>query len=158
MTPEAGPAPSLKLTLLNDQNNAMRQKDAVRLSTIRMIRSAINYAEIEQGHELDDAAVLDVITRDVKRHRDTIAEISKANRPDLLQTEEAELAILLSYLPKQMSNEEIEAQARLAIIQVGAKGQSDMGKVMGVLVPKLKGKADNRTISLVVQSLLAGKT
>lgn len=148
---------SLKETLLKDQQDAMRQKDALRLSTIRMVRSAINYAEIEQGHELDDAGVLDVIARDVKRHRDTIVEIAKGNRPDLLQKEEAELAILLSYLPRQMSPQEIEAEARLAIAEVGAKGPADMGKVMAVLVPRLKGKADNRTTSVTVQSLLAGK-
>ena len=149
---------SLKETLLKDQNNAMRAKDALRLSAIRMVRSAINYAEIEQGHELDDVGVLAVIARDVKEHRDTIAEISKGNRPDLLQKAEAELAILLSYLPQQMSADEIEVHARAAIAQVGAKGPSEMGKVMGVLMPQLKGKADGRIISQVVQSLLARKS
>jgi uncharacterized protein len=146
---------SLKDTLLNDQKDAMRQKDAVRVSTIRMVRSAINNAEIEQGHELDDAGVLDVIARDVKRHRDSIAEFDRGHRPDLSQKEQAELAILLSYLPQQMSVQEIETHARTAITQVGAKGPSDMGKVMGVLMPQLKGKADSRMISQVVQSLLA---
>ena len=148
---------TLKETLLKQQMDAMRQKDELRLSVIRMVRSAINYAEIEQGHELDDAGVLAVIARDVKRHRDTIAEIAKGKRPDLLQKEEAELAILLSYLPQQMSVEEIETHAREAISQVGAKSPTDMGKVMGVLMPQLRGKADNRTISQVVQSLLAEK-
>jgi uncharacterized protein len=148
---------TLKETLLEQQTTAMRQKDALRLSVIRMVRSAIGYAEIEQGHELDDAGVLAVIARDVKRHRDTIVEIAKGNRPDLLQKEEAELAILLSYLPQQMSIEEIETHARSAISQVGAKGPADMGKVMGVLMPQLRGKADNRAISQAVQSLLAEK-
>lgn len=148
---------SLKEKLLKDQNDAMRQKDTMRLSVLRMVRSAINYSEIEQGHGLDDAGVLDVIARDVKSHRDTLAEYAKANRPDLLQKEEAELAILLSYLPQQMSAAEIEAHARTVITQVGAKGPSDMGKVMGVLMPQLKGKADGRMISQAVQSLLAGK-
>ena len=148
---------TLKETLLKQQMDAMRRKDELRLSVIRMVRSAINYAEIEQGHELDDAGVLAVIARDVKRHRDTIAEIAKGKRPDLLQKEEAELAILLSYLPQQMSVEEIETHARAAISQVGAKSPTDMGKVMGVLLPQLRGKADNRTISQVVQSLLAEK-
>jgi hypothetical protein len=149
---------SLKEKLLKDQQDAMRQKDTVRLSTIRMVRAAITNAEIEQGRELDDAGVLDVIARDVKRHRDTIAEIAKGNRPDLLQKEQAELALLLSYLPQQMSVEEIEAHARAVIAQVGAKAPSDMGKVMAALMPQLKGKADNRMISQVVQSLLAAKT
>jgi uncharacterized protein YqeY len=148
---------SLKEKLLKDQMDAMRQKDTLRLSVLRMVRSAINYAEIEQGRELDDAGVLDVIARDVKRHRDTIEEFAKGNRPDLLQKEKAELAILLSYLPQQMSVEEIEAHARTVIAQVGATAPSDMGKVMGMLMPQLKGKADSRMISQVVQSLLAGK-
>jgi hypothetical protein len=148
---------SLKDKLLKDQNDAAHQKDVLRLSVIRMVRSAINYAEIELGHELDDAGVLDVIARDAKSHRDTLAEYAKANRPDLLQKEEAELAILLSYLPQQMSIEEIEVHARAVIAQVGAKGPSDMGKVMGALMPKLRGKADGRLISQAVQSLLAGK-
>ena len=148
---------SLKEKLLKDQTDAMRQKDSLRLSALRMVRSAINYAEIEQGHELDDAGVLDVIARDVKSHRDTLAEFAKGNRPDLLQKEEAELTILLSYLPQQMSVQEIEAHARPVIAQVAAKGPGDMGKVMGALMPQLKGKADSRMISQVVQSLLAGK-
>ena len=146
---------TLKEKLLKDQNDAMRQRDAVRLSVVRMVRSAINYAEIEQGHELDDAGVQAVIVRDVKEHRDAITEISKGNRPDLVQKNEAELAILLTYLPQQMSAQDIEVQARSAIAQVGAKGPSDMGKVMGVLMPQLRGKADPRTISQVVQKLLA---
>ena len=146
---------SLKETLFQDQMNAMRQRDALRLSTVRMVRAAITNAEIEQGHPLDDAGVLEVIARDIKRHRDAITEIAKGNRPDLLQKEEAELAILLSYLPKQMSVEEIEVEARAAIAQVGATSPRDMGKVMQVLMPKLKGRAENRTISGVVQSLLA---
>jgi uncharacterized protein YqeY len=149
---------SLKDTLLNDQLEATRHKDATCVSTLRMVRAAINNAEIEQGHPLDDAGVLDVIARDVKRHRDSIADFDKGNRPDLSQKEEAELAILLSYLPQQMSVQEIEARARAAIAQVGAKGPSDMGKVMGVLMPQLKGKADSRMISQVVQSLLANPT
>ena len=146
---------SLKENLLKDQQDAMRRKDMLRVSTVRMVRAAITNAEIEQGRELDDAGVLDVIVRDVKRHRDTIAEFAKGKRPDLLQKEEAELAILLSYLPQQMSAEDIEAHARAVIAQVGAKSPSDMGKVMGMLMPQLKGKADNRTISQVVQALLA---
>ena len=147
---------SLKEKLLSDQVDAMRKKDTLRLSVVRMVRSAINYAEIEQGHELDDTGVQAVIARDVKEHRDTITEIGKGNRPDLIQKAEAELAILLTYLPQQMSAQDIEATARTVIAQVGAKGPSDMGKVMGVLMPQLRGKADSRIISQVVQSLLAG--
>lgn len=146
---------NLKESLLKDQMEAMRSHDALRLSVVRMVRAAIANAEIEQGRPLDDAGVLEVIARDAKRHRDTIAEIAKGNRPDLVQKEEAELAILLSYLPRQMSADEVEAHARAAIAQVGAHSPGDMGKVMGVLMPQLKGKADSRMISQVVQALLA---
>ncbi len=149
---------SLKETLLNDQMDALRRKDTLRLSVLRMVRAAITNAEIERGHALDDAGVLDVIARDVKRHRDTITEIAKGNRPDLVQKEEAELAILLSYLPQQMSRDEVEAHARAVIAQVGAQSPADMGKVMATLMPQLKGKADSRLISQVVQSLLARRT
>ena len=148
---------SLKEKLLEDQKDAMRRKETIRLSTVRMVRAAVTNAEIDKGHELDDEEVLAVIARDVKRHQDSIAEFTKGKRQDLLEKEEAELAILFSYLPQQLSSEEIAATARTVIEQVGAKGPSDMGKVMAVIVPKLKGKADSRTVSQVVQKLLAGQ-
>ncbi len=147
---------SLKEKLLEDQKDAMRKRDAIRVSTIRMVRAAIANAEIDQGHELDDTGVLAVINRDVKRHRESISEFAKASRQDLLEKEEAELAILLSYLPQQMSVEEVEAAVRTAIAQVGAKGPGDMGKVMSVLMPQVKGKADGRTVSQTVQRFLSG--
>ena len=148
---------TLKEKLFEDQKQAMRQKDALRVSTIRMVRAAITNAEIEQSHQLDDDGVRAVIARDIKQHRESIAAFAQGKRQDLLEKAEAELAILLSYLPQQMSVEEIEASARAVIAQVGATGPSDMGRVMGVLMPQLKGKAEGRTISQVVQNLLAGK-
>jgi uncharacterized protein YqeY len=146
---------TLKERLLEDQKLAMRQHDEVRVSTLRLLRSAIRNAEIAQGRDLDDAGVLAVIQKEAKQRRESIEEFTKARREDLLHKEEAELAILLSYLPEQLTPEEIEGYARQAIAEVGAAGPRDMGRVMGILIPRLKGKADGRLISQVVQRLLA---
>jgi uncharacterized protein len=145
---------SLQDKLLDDTKSAMRQHDATRLSVIRMIRSSINYAEIDKHATLDDAGVLSVIEKDVKRHRESIEAFQKGNRADLVAKEGAELKILLSYLPQQLTADEITAAATEVIAQVGAKGPGDMGKVMAVLAPRLKGKADGRLISQTVQGLL----
>ena len=142
---------SLQDTLLEDMKSAMRQHDETTLSVIRMLRSAIKNAEIDRHGPLDDAGVISVIEKDVKRHRDSIEAFRKGNRPDLVAKEEAELQVLLSYLPQQMSREEVIAAARAAIAEVGAKSPTEMGKVMSVLAPRLKGKADGRLISQVVQ-------
>ena len=104
----------------------------------------------------DDAGVTDVLAKEVKQHRESIAEVSKGNRQDLVAKEEAELAIILEYLPKQMSREEIVAAARRVMEQVEARGPGDKGKVMSQLMPQLKGSADGREVSDVVSELLAG--
>ncbi|MDH4299827.1 MAG: GatB/YqeY domain-containing protein, partial [Dehalococcoidia bacterium] len=101
--------------------------------------------------------VLDVIGKEVKRHRESIEAFKKGNRDDLVAQEEAELAVLISYLPEQMSREQVIAAARQAIDAVGAKGPSDKGKVMGQLMPQLKGKADGREVSEIVSELLAAR-
>ena len=145
---------SLQDKLLEDMKAAMRQRDETRLSVIRMVRSSINYAEIDKRATLDDAGVLSVIEKDAKRHRESIEAFQKGNRADLVAKEEAELKILLSYLPQQLTPEEIVAAATEVIAQVGATGPGDMGKVMAVLAPRLKGKADGRLISQIVQGLL----
>ena len=138
-----------------DMQSAMRGREEIRLSVIRMIRAAIKNAEIDQHKTLDDAGVLSVIEKDVKRHRESIEGFQKGNRADLVAKEEAELVILLAYLPPQMSREDVAAAARAAIAEVGATGRADMGKVMSVLSPRLKGKADGRLMSQVVQELLS---
>ena len=145
---------SLQEKLLEDLKAAMREHDEIRVSTLRMLRSAVSYAEIDKRGPLDDAGVLSVIEKDAKRHRESIEAFQKGNRPELAAKEEAELRIILTYMPKQLTREEIVAAAREAIAQVGAASRSDMGKVMSVLAPRLKGKADGRLISQVVQELL----
>jgi uncharacterized protein YqeY len=153
---------SLKDQLSADLRDAMRSGDEVRKSTLRMLITAIRNAEIPpegatQGRtDLDDAAVLDVVRKEVKQRRDSIDLYSKANRTDLAQAEEAEVAVLSTYLPQQMSRPEIEAVAREIIARLGAAGPADKGKVMPVIMGELRGKAEGREISSVVTELLGG--
>lgn len=147
----------LKDRLMADLQDAMRKGDTHRRDAIRFLRAAIGNEEIARQVEgLDDAGVSEVILRQVKQHRESIAEFKKANRPELVAKEEAELAVLLGYLPQQMSRDEIAELARKAIAEVGARGPADRGKVMGRLMPQVKGKADGREVNEVVTALLAG--
>lgn len=113
-------------------------------------------AEIDKLMLLTDEEQLSVLTTEVKRRRETIADAEKAGRADLIEREQTELEVVMSYLPKQMSREEVTAAAQAVIAEVGAKGPQDTGKVMGKLMPQLKGKADGKMISEVVKELLAG--
>jgi uncharacterized protein YqeY len=152
--------PSSQETMLKDKiqealKRALKRQQGVEVSILRLLLSEIKYTEIAQQKPADDSKVLDVISKEVKRHRESIEAFKKGNRDDLVTKEEAELAVLMSYLPEQMSREEVVAAARQAIDAVGAKGPSDKGKVMGQLMPQLKGKADGREISEIVSELLA---
>jgi hypothetical protein len=118
----------------------------------------IGNAEIAQGVPLDDPKVLGIIAQEVKQHRESIDAFSKGGRQDLISKEEAELAILLEYLPKQMSREEIVAAAHQAIEEVGAWGCGDKGKVMSKLMTQLKGKAEGKEVSTIVSELLANSS
>ncbi|KPJ51722.1 MAG: hypothetical protein AMJ37_04285 [Dehalococcoidia bacterium DG_18] len=148
----------LQEKLMADLKEVMKAGDKTRLEVIRMVRARIKNAEIAKQKILDDSDVLDVIAREVKQRRESIAEFKKADRQDLVSKEEAELAILLEYLPQQMSREEILAAARRVIEEVGARGPGDKGKVMQSLIPQLKGKAEGRDINEVVTELLSGST
>lgn len=142
--------------LFSDLKQAMKKGDKMRQSVIRLARAEIQNAEKAQGKPLDDPGVIDVLSKEAKKRRESIAEFSKADRQDLVAKEEAELAILLEYLPPQMSREEIVAAARSVIEELGAQGPGDKGRVMGKLMPQLKGKAEGRLVSEVVAELLAG--
>ena len=136
--------------------DAMRQKDEVRRTTLRMVRSAIQYEEIALQKPLDDAGVLNILAKQVRQHQESITEFRRGKRLDLVEKEEAELAIIRQYMPQQLSPEEITQMARDVIAKVGAHGPSDTGKVMGQLMPQLRGKADGAQVSQVVAKLLAG--
>ncbi len=146
---------SLKEQLANDLKDAIRQRDEARKSAIRMSTWAIKNAEVEKGAALSDADVLALIGREAKQRRESIAEFEKADRQDLVAKEKAELSVLQSYLPAQMSRDEIAQAAREVISEVDAGGPGDKGKVMPVLIGRLAGRAEGREINEVVTELLA---
>ena len=146
---------ALKDSIREALRGALKQQQRVEVSTLRLLLSEIKNAEIAQQKPADDNKVLDVITKEVKRRRESIEAFKKGNRSDLVAQEEAELAVLMSYLPEQMSRAEIMAAARQVVDAVEAKGPSDKGKVMSQLMPQLKGKADGKEVSEIVSELLA---
>ena len=147
---------SLKEQLNNDLKDSMRNKDKVQTETLRLLKSAIKYADIEAKAELDDSGVLAVIAKQAKQRRDSIAEFEKANRTDLVDKEAAELAILERYLPSQMSEEEITEKAQAVIAELGITDIKGVGQVMKRLMAELKGQADGKLINQVVRRLLQG--
>ena len=144
----------LKQKLEADLKQAMRAKNDVRRSTIRLVMAAIKNTEIAKQSTLDDPDILGVIAKEVKQRHESIEAFKKGNRHDLVAQEEAELAILQEYLPPQLTREEIIAAARQIIAEVGAQGPRDKGKVMPKLIAQLKGRADGREINEVVTELL----
>ncbi len=147
---------SIKDQLQADLKTALLNKDELRKEVIRYTIAAIKNAEIAKNKPLSDDEVLAVLATEVKRRRDTIAELEKANRPDLLKHEQEQLEVLMGYLPRQMSREEVTVAAQQVIDELGVKGPQAMGQVMGKLMPQLKGKADGKLINEVVKELLTG--
>ncbi|GMA56142.1 hypothetical protein C7445_105194 [Alicyclobacillus sacchari] len=141
--------------LNDDLKQAMKEKQKVRLSVIRMVKSAVKNREIELGHPLSDDDVVGVIQKEVKQRKDSLQAFQDANRTDLAETAEEEIAILESYLPEPFSEDELRALASEVVERVGASSKSDMGKVMAELMPMVRGRADGRLVQQVVQSLLA---
>jgi hypothetical protein len=136
--------------------NAMRAKDAARLSTLRLLTAAIKQREVDERIELDDAAVLAVIEKMLKQRRESISQFEKGGRADLADAEKAEMQVLSAYLPAQMSDADIQREVEAAIAASGASGAKDMGKVMAALKGKLAGKADMGKVSALVKARLAG--
>ena len=147
---------TLKAKITEDMKDAMRAKDAARLSTIRMLLAAVKQREVDERKELVDADVLAVIDRMIKQRRDSIAQFEAGNRPDLAATERAELDVLGAYLPKPLGDAEIDSMIAEAIARTGAAGAAGMGKVMAELKPKLAGRADLGAVSAKVKAKLAG--
>jgi uncharacterized protein len=135
---------------------AMRAKDSARLSTVRLILSGIKQREVDERIVLTDGDVLSVIEKMIKQRRESIAQFEKASRQDLADKEKAELELLAGYLPKQMSDAEVQKEIDSVISETGAAGARDMGKVMAALKPRLAGKADMAKVSGLVKSRLAG--
>ena len=145
---------NLKQKLSNDLKAAMKSGDTVKRSTLRMLMSSINNAEIAKKGQLEDSDILGIIAKEVKQHQESIASFKEGNRPDLVEKEEVEMAILQDYLPEQLSRDDIVAEAKQVIADVGAQGPGDKGKVMQQLMPKMKGKADGKLVNEVVGELL----
>jgi uncharacterized protein YqeY len=145
---------NLKQKLEADLKQAMRAKDNVRRSTIRLVMAAIKNTEIAKQTALDDPGILGVIAKEVKQRHESIEAFKQGNRPDLVAQEEAELAILQEYLPAPATREEIMAEARRIIAEVGAQGPRDKGKVMPQLIAKFKGRAEGQEINAAVSELL----
>lgn len=148
---------SLKETLMQDLKNAMKEKDVIRKNTIQLVRSGVLQIEKDKQIELDEDGVLDVIARELKKRRDSLPDFEKSGRADLVENLNKEIQVLLSYLPKQLDEEEIRKIVSDTISEIGASSMKEMGRVMAALTPKIKGRADNKIVSGVVKELLAGR-
>ena len=146
---------SLKEQITDDMKAAMRARETDRLGTIRLLLAAIKQREVDERITLDDAAVTAVIDKMIKQRKDSISQFEAAGRDDLVAKENAELVVLSAYMPAQLSADEVAAEVQAAIAQTGAAGPQDMGKVMGVLKPKLAGRADMTAVSAQVKAALS---
>ena len=147
---------SLKDQITDDMKTAMRAKDSERLGTIRLLLSALKQKEVDERVVLDDAAVVAVVDKLIKQRKDSIEAFTKAQRMDLADKESAELKVLQTYLPQRMSADEVLAEVKAIVAELGAAGPGDMGKVMGVVKTRLAGKAEMGTVSAAVKTALAG--
>ena len=147
---------SLKVRLTEDMKQAMKDREVgkLRLSVIRMVRANIKNVEIDRKQELTDDEVLDVLAKEVKMRRDAMDEFKKAARPDLVESLEQEVAILMNYLPEQLSEAAVRTLVEDAVAQTQAVSPKEMGKVMAVLMPKVKGRADGKLINSIVREML----
>ena len=147
---------SLKAKITDDMKAAMKAREAERLSAIRLMLAAIKQIEVDERKDLSDPEVISVIERMIKQRRDSIAQFQAAGRKDLVDKETFELGLLSSYLPKQLSDDEIASEITAVLAQTGAQGPSSMGKVMGLLKGKLAGRADMAKVSALVKAKLVG--
>lgn len=147
---------SLKDQINEDMKSAMRAKDMERLGTIRLLTAAIKQKEVDERITLDDAAVVAVVDKLLKQRKDSIEAFEKAARQDLADKEKAEVTVLQAYLPARLSAEEVAAEVKAIVAELGAKGPGDMGKVMGAVKAKLAGKAEMGQVSAAVKAALNG--
>jgi uncharacterized protein YqeY len=146
---------SLKERITEDMKAAMRAKDTERLGTIRLLTAAMKQKEVDERVELDDVAVIGIVDKMLKQRKDSIEAFEKAGRQDLAEKEKAEVAVLQAYLPARLSADEVAAEVKAIVAELGAKGPGDMGKVMGAVKARLAGKADMGQVSAAVKAALA---
>ncbi|KQY05660.1 MULTISPECIES: GatB/YqeY domain-containing protein [Massilia] len=147
---------SLKDQITDDMKTAMRAKDSERLATVRLLIAEIKRKEVDERIELDDAQVVAIVEKMIKQRKDSITQFEAGGRQDLADIEKAELAVLVTYMPAGLSDEEVAAEVAAAVAASGAAGPQDMGKVMAILKPKLAGRADMTAVSAQVKKALAG--
>ncbi|MET3512292.1 uncharacterized protein YqeY [Pseudacidovorax sp. 1753] len=147
---------SLKARITEDMKTAMRAKEAERLGTIRLLLAAMKQKEVDERIELDDAAVVGVIDKMIKQRKDSITAFTQAGRTELADKEAAEVAVLEAYLPQRLGADEIAAEVKAIVAELGASGPGDMGKVMGAAKQRLAGKAEMGQVSAAVKAALAG--
>lgn len=147
---------SIKETLQENLKTAMKARDELRVSTIRLALAAVKNIEINKGRDLTDDDVLEILAKEVKQRRESIEGAEKAGRADIAAKEKAELDVLAGYLPKQLDEEEVVQIARDIIAEIGAVGPKDRGRVMSAMMQKVRGKADGKLVNRVVESVLQG--
>ncbi|WP_439587963.1 GatB/YqeY domain-containing protein [Hydrogenophaga sp.] len=147
---------SLKEQITEDMKAAMRAKDSERLGTIRLLTAAMKQKEVDERVELDDTMVIAIVDKLVKQRKDSIEAFTKAARQDLVDKEAAEMKVLQGYLPARLSADEVAAEVKAIVAELGAAGPGDMGKVMGAVKSRLAGKADMGQVSAAVKAALAG--
>jgi len=146
---------ALKDQLMNDLKEAMKDKDTIRKNTVQMVRSAVLQFEKDNKTELDDNGVIEVIAKELKKRKDVLPEYEKSGRDDLIEGLNKEIETLLGYLPAQLSKEELMEIVKEAIAETGATSMKDMGKIMAVVMPKTKGRADGKEINAIVKEMLS---
>ncbi len=147
---------ALKDRITDDMKAAMRAKDSERLGTIRLLTAAMKQKEVDERVELDDVAVVAIVDKLIKQRKDSIEAFQKANRQDLVDKETAEMTVLQAYLPARLSADEVLAEVKALVAELGASGPGDMGKVMGAAKARLAGKAEMGQVSAAVKAALAG--
>ena len=147
---------SLKDQITEDMKTAMRAKDSGRLGTIRLLQAAMKQKEVDERVTLDDPMVIAIVDKLIKQRKDSIDAFTKADRQDLVDIEEAEMKVLQVYLPARLSADEVAAEVKAIVAELGASGPGDMGKVMGAAKSRLAGKADMGAVSAAVKAALAG--
>ena len=147
---------ALKDQITDDMKTAMRAKDSERLGTVRLLLAAMKQKEVDERITLDDVAVVAIVDKLSKQRKDSIAAFEQAGRQDLADKEAAEMKVLAAYLPARLSADEVAAEVRAIVAELGAKGPGDMGKVMGAVKTRLAGKAEMGQVSAAVKAALAG--
>lgn len=147
----------IKIQLTDAMKEAMKLHDEVRKRTVRMALAAVKQVEVDKRTTLDDAAIIPLLQKEIKNRREAVEEAKKANRPDLIAENEAEIKVLEAFLPKAMSSDELRTLIQNAITEAGASTQTDMGKVMKLVIPRVAGRAAGDQVSSMVKELLTGQ-